>query len=256
MRKLELQEYQPTEETLSFKERDALADFVDVTPVAGESDRYTLRPGSTVGALEIGDLSVLIRPKLKVSRMLYLASYAMGAFEPREELFEFEDADTLIAALAPAFVHAAQRAFGRGLLHGYQTREEALYTVRGRIAFAEQMRRRFDVPLPVEVRYDDFTDDIEANRQVKAAAMILGGMRIEHAETRDGLRRVAATLANVTPVHYRRDDLPEVKFDRLNAHYREVVELARLILREPVVPLQWLGVAIVIAGMGTLSATG
>ena len=32
--------------------------------------------------------------------------------------------------------------------------------------------------------------------------------------------------------------------------------LARIILREPVVPLQWLGVAIVIAGIGTLSATG
>ena len=32
--------------------------------------------------------------------------------------------------------------------------------------------------------------------------------------------------------------------------------LARIFLREPVVPLQWLGVAIVIAGMGTLSATG
>jgi len=32
--------------------------------------------------------------------------------------------------------------------------------------------------------------------------------------------------------------------------------LARIILREPVVPLQWLGVAIVIAGIGTLSTTG
>ena len=32
--------------------------------------------------------------------------------------------------------------------------------------------------------------------------------------------------------------------------------LARIVLREQVVPLQWLGVAIVIAGIGTLSATG
>ncbi len=32
--------------------------------------------------------------------------------------------------------------------------------------------------------------------------------------------------------------------------------LARIILREPVMPLQWLGVAIVIAGIGTLSTTG
>ena len=59
MRKIELQEYQPTEETLSFKERDALkaaVPSVTIEPVA--EDRYTLRPGSTVGALEIGDLSV------------------------------------------------------------------------------------------------------------------------------------------------------------------------------------------------------
>ena len=32
--------------------------------------------------------------------------------------------------------------------------------------------------------------------------------------------------------------------------------LARIILKEQVVPLQWLGVAVVIAGIGTLSATG
>ena len=34
------------------------------------------------------------------------------------------------------------------------------------------------------------------------------------------------------------------------------IMLARIFLREQVVPLQWLGVAIVIAGIGTLSATG
>ena len=33
---------------------------------------------------------------------------------------------------------------------------------------------RFGVPLPVEVRYDDFTDDVLANQLVKAAADHLG----------------------------------------------------------------------------------
>ncbi len=216
---------------LSIADRDTLAEFVDIRPVAGETDRYTLRSGSTVGALAVGDLSVLIHPKLDISRVLYLASYAMGAFKDRKEPFPFKEEDTLLEALAPAFVRAADRAFGRGLLHGYQTREEALYTVRGRIAFAEQIRRRFDIPLPAEVRYDEFTDDIEANRLVKAAASLLGGLRIEHAASRDGLRRIDATLANVSLVRYPSSDIPEVMFDRLNEHYREVVALARLILR-------------------------
>ena len=79
--------------------------------------------------------------------------------------------DTLALALAAA----ARRAFVRGLLHGYRTEEEALHTVRGRIRFDEQMRRRSGVPLPVEVRYDEFTDDILENRLVKAAVVSLGG---------------------------------------------------------------------------------
>ncbi|MDE2668477.1 MAG: hypothetical protein OXI51_02355 [Chloroflexota bacterium] len=216
---------------LSIDERDALAEFVDITPVAGEENAYTLRPGSTVGAVEIGGLSVSIHPKIDVSRVLYLASYAMGAFRLRHEPFTFAEAPDLVGALVSAFVSAAQKAFARGLLHGYRTQEEALYTVRGRIAFAEQIRRRFDVPLPVEVRYDEFTEDIEANRLVKAAATLLGTLRVEHEASRHGLRHIASTLANVSLVRYPPHDIPEVAFDRLNGHYREVVELSRLVLR-------------------------
>ena len=86
-----------------------------------------------MGALELGDLAVSIRPKLEVSRVLFLASYAMGAFRLQDEPYAFEDKATLVEALAPALVAAARRAFGRGLLQGYRTEEEALHTVRGRI---------------------------------------------------------------------------------------------------------------------------
>ena len=219
MRKIELQEYRASEETLSLEERDALLGVlgksISIAPVAGTADRYGLTPGSTVGALDMGGLSIIIRPKLEVSRVLYLASYAMGAFKLRDEPFTFAEAPTLVESLVPAFVAAAQRAFARGLLHGYRTEEETLFTVRGRIAFAEQIRRRFDVPLPVEVRYDDFTDDIEVNRLVKAAASLLGGLRIEHEASRHGLRHIAATLANVSLVRYPPNNIPEVTFDRL-----------------------------------------
>ena len=61
-------------------------------------------------------------------------------------------------------IAAARRAFGRGLLRGYLTEEEALHTVRGRIRFDEQIRRRYGIPLPVELRFDEFTEDILANR--------------------------------------------------------------------------------------------
>lgn len=109
--------------------------------------------------------------------------------------------------------------------------EEALQTVRGRIRVADQLRRRFGVPLPVEVRYDDFTDDVLANRLVKAAADRLSKLRIRSPRSRLDLAWVAATLDNVSLVEFPPSEIPEVKFDRLNEHYREVMTLARLILR-------------------------
>ena len=213
-------------------ERDELGEILTsltIEPAAGEERAYHLTPGSTVGALDIGDLSVSIRPKLDISRVLFLASYAMGAFVVREERFDFEEAPTLVEALASALAAAARRAFARGLLHGYRTEEEALHTVRGRIRFDDQLRRRFGVPVPVEVRYDEFTDDITANRLVKAAAARLGRMRLRSARSREGLRWVASRLENVSLVEF--PAVPEVTFDRLSERYREVVALSRLILR-------------------------
>lgn len=235
MRRIDLQEYVTSGALeLSVCVHDALRAAVPslgIEQVSGEANVYCLTPGATIGALELGDLSVVIHPKLDISRVLFLASYALGAFKLREERFDFEETDTPVEALALALEAAARRAFARGLLHGYRTEEEALHTVRGRILVAEQIRRRFGVPVPIEVRYDEFTEDILANRLVKAAAGLLGRMRIRSARARNGLRWIGAMLGNVTPVRFAPSDVPEVTFDRLNAHYREVVGLARLILR-------------------------
>ena len=233
MRRLDLQEYVRSDPVRLFAaQRDELGDILTsltIEPASGVEGAYHLTPGSTVGALDIGDLSVSIRPKLDISRVLFLASYAMGAFDLREERFDFQDAPTLVEALASALVAAARRAFARGLLHGYRTEEEALHTVRGRIRIDDQLRRRFGVAVPVEVRYDEFTEDITANRLVKAAAARLGRMRLRSPRSREGLRWVGARLENVSLAEF--PAVPEVTFDRLSEHYREVVALSRLVLR-------------------------
>ena len=103
--------------------------------------------------------------------------------------------------------------------------------MRGRIRFDEQIRRRFGVPLPVEVRYDEFTDDVLANRLVKAAVGRLGMMQLRSHGARRGLGWIAGMLDNVSLVEFLPDSVPEVPLDRLNEHYADVVALSRLILR-------------------------
>ena len=235
MQQINLQEYQESNPVpLEVDKRDLLRDLlssVSIEPVKHTSIKYRLRPGSIVGALEAEGLSVLIKPKIGIPQLLSLACYAMGVYKPQEQhLFDFQKDQTLPDILALALIAAARRAFGRGLLRGYLIQEEALHTVRGRILFDEQIRRRYGIPLPIELRFDEFTEDILANQLVKAAAVRLRHMTLNSAEARRGLGYIAAILEDVSLLEFRRRNVPEVRFDRLNEHYRHVVGLARLIL--------------------------
>ena len=236
MRKLDLKEHCSKKVTLTDFERNALLEHRDalglsITPTSSE-DAYILRPASIVGAVEIDGLSVRIKPKIPIVQLLSIACYAIDSDTVRfRDNFDFPEQPTLSDALAIALERAARRAFARGLLHGYREEEEALHTVRGRIRFDDQVRRRFGIPLPVEVRYDEFTDDIPANRVIKAAAHKLRGMRLRSDKARVGLGWIAAMLDNVSLVEFAPKDVPDITFDRLNAHYRAAVALARLALQ-------------------------
>lgn len=235
MREVNLQEYRQSEPIrlthAQVRVLQASPLSITVTP-AGEADaEYRLTPGSTIGALEFGDMSVLIEPKIGIPKLLSMACYAVSKYKPQDELFDYPQEQALPDVLALALAAAARQAFARGLLHGYRVEEEALFTVRGRIMFAQQLRSRFGIPLPVEVRYDEFTNDILANQLVRAAVYRLGRMRLRSQDARRQLGRIAGMLENVSPVEYSPKDVPEVPFDRLNEHYRGVVSLSRLILQ-------------------------
>ena len=260
MREITLKEWERKEAVpLTAAERDALlaltagddepdrqSGVIAVEPVSGTADRYNLRPGSVIGAVEIGDLSVLIKPKIGIPQVLSLACYAIGNVKFQREDFAFPDEDALPDVLAMALARQARLAFARGLLHGYRTEEEALYTVRGRIRFDDQLRRRFGIPLPVEVRYDEFTDDVLANQLVKAAAHRLRRSALRSDQARRDLGWLESRLETVSLAPFSPVNVPSVRFDRLNEHYRGVVELSRLILRHGEFE----------AGRGTVRASG
>lgn len=234
MREINLQEYRRSGAVaLSVAERDALlaTGIASIEPAPGAGGAYTLTPGATIGAISAGGLSVLIEPKIGIPQVLSLACYAIGRVHFRKEDFDFPEEYALPDALSIMLAGQARRAFSGGLLRGYRAEEEALYTVRGRIRFDDQLRRRFGVALPVEVRYDEFTADVLANRLVKAAAHRLRRAGLRSAKARSSLGWLAAILADVSLVEFPSAAVPSLRFDRLNEHYRGVVALARLVLR-------------------------
>ena len=233
---VDLREYKGTEYALTLAQRDALlgdANPLNLTiePIVGTGDRYMVTPGSTVGSVEVGDMSVRIEPKIGIPQLVSLACYSMRLFNPQNEPFDFREDEALPDVLALALAAAARRAFAHGLLHGYRVEEDTLRTVRGRIRIDDQIRQRPGFMLPIEVRYDEFTDDIVENRLVKAAAARLARMRLRSQDARAALSWVVGMLEQVALVEFSASDLPKTRFTRLNEHYRDVLALARLILR-------------------------
>jgi 5-methylcytosine-specific restriction enzyme subunit McrC len=234
VRHLSLVEYQTAEGvSLSREERDALQRLLPglaISPSIGSDSRYDLTPGSWVGAIGLGSLAVEIRPKLPIGNVLFLLAYSLDPRAWRDGPFDFR-AHTLSEAVLPAFLHQVALATRRGLLYGYRPREEALETVRGALRFGDQVRYHHGRQLPVEVRYDEFTADVDENRLLKAALHALRGLPSRRAATSRLWWRTAALFADVSSVSYHPSQLPDVRYTPLNVHYRPAVELAKLIVR-------------------------
>lgn len=229
--RLELREWEPryVELPLDAAQLDALrAAHIDVTPRGG--DRYELRPSSHIGVVTTGDLTVVVQPKIPMDSVMFILAYALGIWDWQRDDAALAVESDVLEAIVPAFVHHTERAIRRGLRQDYRVEEEALHAVRGRIAFAEQIRRRPGVSLPIEVTYDDFTEDIEENRLLHTAIHLLSRVSIRSERWRRELRGLRPAFAAVGIGSYRRGAVPEIRYHRLNEHYRPAVELARLVI--------------------------
>jgi 5-methylcytosine-specific restriction enzyme subunit McrC len=219
---------------LTTQQRDQLRRMtksVTVSPTIGYEGHYDLTPGSSVGVIHLADdLELLIRPKLPIERVLFLISYALEHGRWQEASASLGEADTILEAIIQSFAYRLRRTLLRGVLQGYRSEDDSLTTVRGRWRIGDQIRARYGIVPPVEVSFDDFTEDIEPNRLLRAALHRLLRLPVRSDRSRWPLRAIDARLGNVRLVEYDPRRVPQVTFDRRSEHYRGAVDLARLIL--------------------------
>jgi 5-methylcytosine-specific restriction enzyme subunit McrC len=194
---------------------------------------YDLVPGSEIGVVALDSCDVVVRPsKATTDRVLFLVSYALDPARWQERAAAYATASNIVEGMAALFAHQLKRALRQGVLQGYRVTEDALTTVRGRVRFDQQLRRRFGTTLPVEVRFDEYTEDTDLNRVLRAALWRLGRLPIRLPQIRSSLAFCSAVLAdNVTLVDFARSNLPTLQWNRLNEHFRTAGELALLILK-------------------------
>lgn len=199
---------------------------VSPSPVSG---LWRVTDVTRVGVVAVDDARLVVRPKTPLRSLIFMASYSGVQAEVDDAAFAFDADQELPAALASALIRAVGKATSRGLLKGYVSVEETGTVIRGRWDIARQLTARPGIPVPVELTYDDYTEDVVENRILKAALRAL--VRLEQLPRRvaDRLGPVLALFSDVSDLRATgRVTLPAVS--RLNAHYQPALRLARWVL--------------------------
>lgn len=206
-------------------ERSGLAEVVAGT-VEGH---FRIKTSSKVGLVVGEDWELRVLPHLPIPRLMFLLGYAMNEAGWKDAVAGFEKHDDLFSAIANAFSFHGTWALDRGVIRGYVHRDEREIALRGRVRFGDHLARSGGLPLPVDISYDDFTEDILENRMLRTAASLLLRLpRIPHA-TRRRLLRLRALLADVTELRVG-SDVKKPPITRLNDRYAAALVLAELVL--------------------------
>lgn len=191
--------------------------------------RWTVSQVRKVGSLTLDGHRVDIRPKLPISRLFFLFGYAQRRRLWLAEETRLDSTPDLVPAIATAFVRQLGVAVEQGLLQGYRERHDSATVVRGRIDFVEQFKRRPGLASPLELRFDEFTVDIDENRILAAALERLLRLPLLDPASRRKLLHFRGMFAGVEALP-RGLPLPRTRDDRRSEHYQPALSLARLIL--------------------------
>jgi len=208
----------------------AASGVVSAVPTFDRPGRWLVGPAGKVGAARIGDLTVAITPKVEIARLLFLLGYSAHGPAWQPSGVDVGTAEDLVPAIAAALWRQLARAIHQGLLPGYVTVEESSPVLRGRLRESAQLAARHGLPLPLEIRHDEFTVDITENQILRTAAeRMLLVPRVDD-ESRQMLRRLLRDFADVSSIP-RGDPIPAWLPDRLNSRYHAALRLAELVLR-------------------------
>ena len=201
---------------------------VDVVPSVDFPGKWDLHAHQFVGLIRVGARTIWIETKVPISNVLYLLSYAKDIAGWSSEPADFAKEHYLVGAIAQGFLQHTSAAIRPSLLQGYVTVEESYQGIKGRMRTAAQVSRRFALPLPVEITFDEFTTDIFENRVLKAAAarlLLVAGLP---KSVTARLRELLLLFRDVGELSGRKAE--SIVYNRLNLRYRNAIRLATLIL--------------------------
>jgi len=231
---------------------DRIAAVAAASPLVGrggggvlEHGRKGLRARGIVGVIATQGCALEILPKIDVAggndaettgnirqRLVHMLAVALDLKIDAGQVTALDwQRETLLEILVRLFSEKLVDAVRQGMPRRYVEHADDLPTLRGRLNVTRQFTALAVEPSRLACRFDALTPDIALNRIMKAAVSRLSRI----ARTTDNqrrLRELAFAYADIADVPVSALRWDEVTLDRTNARWRELLNLARLLLGE------------------------
>lgn len=219
------------ESTVSLPAQVAAAiSAMGVASVAPRSDGdWAISGVSKVGVIHVDGWQVEILPKIPIARLFFMMGFSSDQKIWHDHSIVLGSEASLLDSIAKSFIRQVTIALARGMHQAYETFNDALPMVRGRLDIPAQIGRRGGLVLPAQVIFDEYTVDTSENKLLLSASLRLLALPSLGAADRATILKLIQRFEGVTPLP-RGGALPPVHFQRLNERYRGAVGLSRLIL--------------------------
>jgi 5-methylcytosine-specific restriction enzyme subunit McrC len=187
--------------------------------------------GHYIGVIALGDLRIIIRPKVSIHNLFYMLECAYDLPEFLRQSVSLAEADDLFEFIVRKFLDQIESLVQRGIYRTYVTHDENQPFLRGRLLLADHLHRNVPVAVRFAQRISEYTGDVLENRILKYTLWLLSRLDFCRLDLRLRIRRLASAFAEVSLTPVSPLDCDQVKYTRLNERYRNRINLARLIIR-------------------------
>jgi 5-methylcytosine-specific restriction enzyme subunit McrC len=198
--------------------------------------RNSLIAQNYVGVIHLGTWQVEVLPKITDvesqarNNLLKMVAGTLKLKLHGSETGQLETLDhSLLEALIRLYCKELWQALHKGIVKRYETKQDNLVVLRGRLNITQQLRRNFARPDRLYCQFDQFTPDNELNRALKLSLRTL----LKVVETEQSSRSIAELLlcfegvSDVAPSSLKWNS---IVIDRLSEPYSALVRIARLFI--------------------------
>lgn len=200
-------------------------------PSPKTNNQWQLTPQGWVGYIPLtAEVHFSLRPKVPIHNLFVMLAYAydLRSLHFLEGLTTVQTLAGFYDRLAAVLAERVLQRSRQGLYRAYQSQQDHLQAVRGRVQLDKIMQRPGRVALPCV--YEEHTADVIHNQILAVTLRLIGRSGLAREGTQQLIRRAYHTLPLVSEPPLTTDALEGLAYDRLNDDYRILHALCRFFL--------------------------